>query len=117
MLAIGNTVRPIESQEVKTELGIRVIKLVDQLHAQMLIELDTAVGVFDPLQNGSIHAILKDSIGKEPYQHRVVKKIFRSVGHGCERPAGEKGVDLSVRVSWRKLCDWIQMPSREVGSR
>lgn len=115
MLAIGNTVRPIKGQEVKAELGFRGINLVDQLHAQMLVELDTAVGVFDPLQNGSIHAILEDSTGREPHQHRVVEKIFRSIGHGCERPAGGKCVDMGVL--WRKLCDWSQVSSREASSR
>ena len=50
VLAVRDTVWTVESQEVQAKLGIRVIKFIDKLHAQVLVELDAAFGVFDPLR-------------------------------------------------------------------
>lgn len=40
VLSMGNGLRVVVAQEIEVKLGIRVLELVDELHAQMLVEFD-----------------------------------------------------------------------------
>jgi hypothetical protein len=47
MVAVRNRLWAIVCEEVKIELSVRVWQLINELHAQELIELQTTLGILD----------------------------------------------------------------------
>jgi hypothetical protein len=76
VLAVGNRLGVVIGHEVEIKVGVRVLKLVDHLHAEKLVELEGSLRLhmeFCQIEFGNVMGMHAES-------------MFKSAGDECLRP-------------------------------